>query len=124
MRLFAGFVLAALVLSLAYWAYQENYRTRQALAEVRQLQGEIGRLTEQLNVLRAEWAYLNRPARLRELTELNFEALQLLPMTPDHFGALEQVAFPPPPPLVVGEPGLPQPAFPTVGLELVQETRP
>ncbi|OSP55000.1 hypothetical protein [Pseudoruegeria sp. SK021] len=95
MRLFFSFFLGAAVLALAFWAYQENYHTRETIAEQRRIQSEIGRLREQLSVLRAEWAYLNRPERLRELTSLNFETLQLLPMTPDHFGRLEQVAFPP-----------------------------
>lgn len=97
MRLFISILMGAAVLSLAFWAYQENYRTRQSIADVRQAQRDIGRLQEQLNVLEAEWAYLNRPARLRELAELNFERLRLLPMAPEHFGRIEQIAYPPRP---------------------------
>jgi hypothetical protein len=100
MRVIIGLVLGGMVLGLAFWAYQENYRTRQALAEVRQIQREIGFLQEQQTVLRAEWAYLNRPDRLRALAALNFEKLGLLPMTPDHFGRLDQVAYPPQDPIL------------------------
>lgn len=95
MRLIFGMLLGLSVLGLAFWAYQENYRTRQALADKRALERRLGELHEHLGVLRAEWAYLNRPERLRELTELNFAALRLLPMTPDHFGRIDQVAYPP-----------------------------
>jgi hypothetical protein len=97
MRVMIGLFLGVMVLGLAFWAYQENYRTREALADVRQVQREIGDLHEQLTVLRAEWAFLNRPERLRKLAALNFERLGLLPMTPEHFGRLDEVAYPAPP---------------------------
>lgn len=96
MRVLLGLVLGATVLALAFWAYQENYRTREVLAEVRGVQGEIGRLQEQLSVLRAEWAYLNRPDRLRELADLNFPRLGLLPMTSAQFGRVTAIPYPAP----------------------------
>lgn len=97
MRMLVSLILGASVLGLAFWAYQENYKTRQSVAEVRQMQREIGRLGEQLRVLRAEWSYLNRPERLRELAELNYDSLRLMPMSPEHFGRLDQVSYPPAP---------------------------
>ena len=47
-------------------------------------------------MLKAEWAYLNRPDRLRELAEMNFADLQLLPLLPEHFADVELVAYPKP----------------------------
>ncbi|MFY0690855.1 MAG: cell division protein FtsL [Paracoccaceae bacterium] len=85
---------ALIVMGLAYWAYFENYRTQDALREASRLQREIGEARETLNVLEAEWAYLNRPDRLRDLADLNFEALQLLPISAHHFGEVEYVAYP------------------------------
>lgn len=82
------------VIGLAFWAYQENYKTQQAMGHVEKLQGDIGKAQARLNTLKAEWAYLNRPNRLRELAEINFEKLQLLPFSPDQFGRIDQVAFP------------------------------
>ena len=89
---------ALAVIGLAYWAYSENYKTQDALRHAAELQREIGQLRETLSVLEAEWAYLTRPERLRDLAELNFERLQLLPITPEHFGSVNQVAYPAPAP--------------------------
>ena len=83
-----------LVMGLAYWAYHENYETQASLREVRDLHRQIGVAHQRLNVLNAEWAYLNRPDRLRDLAELNFQRLGLLPLMPDGFGRIDQVAYP------------------------------
>ena len=91
--LFGIFALA--VMGLAYWAYHENYKTQDALRTASALQREIGASRETLSVLEAEWAYLNRPERLADLADLNFERLQLLPITRDRFGSVAQVGFPP-----------------------------
>jgi hypothetical protein len=89
------YILSGLmVMGLAYWAYHENYETQASLREVRDLHRQIGVAHQRLNVLEAEWAYLNRPDRLRDLAELNFDRLGLLPLMPDAFGRIEQVAYP------------------------------
>lgn len=82
------------VMGLIYWAYNENYKTRQAIAQAERLQLEIGHQRQTLSILRAEWAYLNRPDRLRELADLNFQRLGLLPLRPEQFGLTSQVAYP------------------------------
>ncbi|MCA0043075.1 cell division protein FtsL [Celeribacter litoreus] len=88
-------IFAALVLmGLAFWAYRENYATQQVLREVSQIQREIGHQREELAVLKAEWAYLNRPQRLRDLAAINFDRLRLLPFQPEQFGRVDQVSFP------------------------------
>lgn len=94
------YVMSALaVIGLAFWAYQENYRTQQALREVRSLHAQIGAAHARLGVLRAEWAYLNRPDRLHDLADLNFDRLGLLPFMPEAFGSVDSVAYPPVPDL-------------------------
>ena len=94
MRSFFYIVTALSVIGLAFWAYQENYRTQAALDQAEQLHSEIGRSRSRLAMLRAEWAYLNRPDRLRELAEINFDRLGLLPLAPEQFGKADQVSYP------------------------------
>lgn len=89
------YVLAGVaVMALAYWAYQQNYQTQQANRQAEKLQREIASMRSTLAVLRAEWSYLNRPDRLRELAELNFDRLGLFPLRPEQFGRIDQVSFP------------------------------
>lgn len=83
------------LIGLGAWAYRENYATQSSLREVVALQDEIAALRENLTVQRAEWAYLNRPERLRALATLNFDRLGLLPMEPTQFGAASAIAYPP-----------------------------
>lgn len=94
MKIFINFLLTALALAMGFMAYQQNYATKAAARDVAHLQGEIRSLKEQRAVLNAEWAYLNRPERLRELIDINFAALNLLPLLPGQFGRVEQVPYP------------------------------
>jgi len=82
------------VMGLAVWAYRENNDTRERIGEVAALQREIGAMREKLAILNAEWAYLNRPDRLRELADLNYDRLGLTALRPDHFGRVDDIAHP------------------------------
>ena len=94
MRALLYVMTVAAVMGLAFWAYRENYRTQAAIDEMNGIQNEIGGLREQLGVLRAEWAYLNRPERLRDLVDLNFERLQLVPVQSGQFVDVDHVDYP------------------------------
>ena len=115
MRSFLNMLAFLVVIALGFWAYRENYATQAALNEVEALQRQIVGLREALSVQRAEWAYLNRPDRLRDLATVNFDRLGLLPMEPGQFGSAAGVAYPPGP--------LPQIDFPvdTQGAAAVEE---
>ncbi len=87
------------VIGLAFWAYRENYATQQALSDTDDLRDEIRTSYSRLAVLKAEWAYQNRPDRLRDLAEMNFDRLGLLPLNPEQFGQIDQISYPPLPEL-------------------------
>ncbi len=92
------------VIALAFWAYSENYETQKSLSRVRDLRAAIGAEYETLAILKAEWAYLNRPERLRDLAGLNFDLLGLLPLMPEDFADINQIAYPAPPEAALGVP--------------------
>jgi hypothetical protein len=97
-----------LVVLCAVWAYRVNYATQDAQDRVADLRARIAHERETLAVLRAEWAYLNRPDRLAVLVERNAEALGLAPLTPDHFADPAMIAFPAPPDDLIPASGEPE----------------
>lgn len=107
------YLMAALVvMGLAFWVYRENYRTQSQIDRMQSVQNEIAGLRDDLGVLRAEWAYLNRPERLRELVDLNFDRLRLVPIAAGQFGTAANVDYPAPDAPVPPDPelGAPGPA--------------
>ena len=83
----------ASLVGLAFWAYQENIKTQNSIAHTEHLQKEIGVARARLSMLRAEWAYLNRPDRLTELVDLNFARLQLVPLRASNFSEINEINF-------------------------------
>lgn len=104
MRTLLYLLTALAVIGSGFWAYNENYATQAELDRVGKLRQEIRSARDRLAILNAEWAYLNRPDRLRDLADLNFDRLGLLPLHPDQFGMIDQVVFPMPEPLDLTEP--------------------
>ena len=96
MRTVHYIVTTIAVVALAFWAYRENYATQAVLSKTEKLHREIRHAHGRLAVLRAEWAYLNRPDRLRDLADINFDRLGLLPFRADQYGHLDEVAYPKP----------------------------
>ena len=97
MRLILYLSAIVLVAVCATWAYRVNYATQEAMNRVADLRAAIASEREALNVLRAEWAYLNRPDRLRALVTTYSDTLQLIDLQPGHYGEAVMVAFPPEP---------------------------
>ena len=85
------------VMALAFWAYRENYATQEAQRDLRRMNAEIADLREALAVQRAEWAYLNRPDRLRALADLNFDRLNLLPLSSEQLSDVALLPLAPAP---------------------------
>ena len=69
----------------ALWAYQVNYQTRSIKNEIKNLDAQISSVLIRIDLLAAEWAFLNRPKRLAKLVDENFVTLRLVPITQEHF---------------------------------------
>lgn len=91
-NLLLGFLVVG-VMALALWAYTENYTTKQKLDEIVRLNKKITESRSRLRALNAEWAYLNRPERLAHLVNLNFDELELLILTSNHFAQLGKIPY-------------------------------
>lgn len=81
--------------AVIFWTYNTNYQTRQAFDRLDALRGEIAAEGEAIRVLSVEWAWLNRPERLRRLIADHEESLRLTHLRADHFAAADTVPFPP-----------------------------
>lgn len=104
----ALYVLALLfALVSAGAAYKVNYDVRALQTGVAELESQIAREEQAIEVLRVHWAWLNAPARLAALVEENRAALDLGPMSPAHFAEVIMVDFPPNPE--------PEPTMPPMG---------
>ena len=103
MRIVLHLSAAVLVVVSATWAYRVNYATQEAMGRLDDLRQEIAAEREAIAVLNAEWAYLNRPDRLKALVAANAAALGLEELTPEQFGEASMVAFPPEPEALVAE---------------------
>ena len=89
------------VMALAVWAYRENYATQTQLKEMAKVQDQIAALRDEIAMQKAEWAYLNRPTRLRDLAAMNFDRLGLMPMAPLQLASVADVGLPVAQPLMM-----------------------
>lgn len=87
LRLFNIAVLTLLV-GTAAWAYQTKYETIFYAEQVRKLEARVEKERDQIAVLKAEWQYMNRPARLEELARTY---LDLKPIKPVQIGRAQDI---------------------------------
>jgi len=88
---FLYLLAAAVVVGFGYLTFVVNYETRDTRKRVVELQREIAFERETIGVLRVEWAYLNRPERLRILSETYFLELRLMPIHAEHFADRSEI---------------------------------
>jgi hypothetical protein len=91
MRILLAILGAVVAVGFGFWAYEVNYATQAVERRVKALQVEIATERERMMMLRAEWAWLNRPDRLRALVAAHSEDLGLVALDPAHFGAVADV---------------------------------
>ncbi|MBL1437252.1 MAG: cell division protein FtsL [Rhodobacteraceae bacterium] len=94
MKTFMYLLAGVLVVFVASWTYKVNYQVQEAEDRVSSLQRQINRERSAIAVLGAEWAYLNRPERLRALSEAYYTELRLMPIDASHFAEISEVPMP------------------------------
>ena len=94
MRPFLSILSFIAMMAFAFWAYRENYATQTQLKEMSEVQNQIAALRDEIAMQKAEWAYLNRSTRLRDLAAMNFDRLGLMPMAPLQLATAADVAMP------------------------------
>jgi hypothetical protein len=87
LRILHACVIAALVVS-ASWVYKIKFEGTLQAERVSKLRAEIRRERDAIATLRAEWAQLDRPARIQVLAERH---LTLRPATVNHFDTLDNL---------------------------------
>ncbi len=71
MRLSLAYVLLGMTLAI-FGLYQVKYQVRDVKNKVKALEVQLVKERNSLHVLKAEWAYLNRPERLQHLSQKYF----------------------------------------------------
>ncbi|MBH63799.1 MAG: hypothetical protein CL569_15390 [Alphaproteobacteria bacterium] len=81
----AAFVVAVM---LTYGLYSMKYEVQRLESKLLSLQTELGSEREAVQVLRAEWSYLNSPERLQKLAARH---LELTPVSLHRLAALDRL---------------------------------
>jgi hypothetical protein len=77
MRLYTMFAVMIALLAGLYGVYQLKYQVRGIKREAANLNAQLEEEYKNLHVLKAEWVYLNRPARLEELSRRHLDLVPL-----------------------------------------------
>lgn len=71
--------------------YVIKHQTDEIRADIRTLQAEIDLEEDTIDLLEADWSFLNQPSRLQKLVELYEEELQLQATAPEQLGTIENL---------------------------------
>ncbi len=63
------------------WAYKMNYETRAKKKQIIEITKKINFTLNRIELLKAEWGFLNSPERLSKLVDENFLNLSLIPIS-------------------------------------------
>ena len=81
MRIVLTSILFVFCVISAIWAYQMNYETRHKKKQIIEINKKIKSTLNRIDLLNAEWAFLNSPERLSKLADENFLKLNLIPLS-------------------------------------------
>jgi hypothetical protein len=94
MRLILHTLSAIGVVLLALNAYNESFKTRSLVRAVRALEADRDAQLRRLHMLQAEYSYLTRPERLRDLAIVTFDTLGLQEISSDRFVTFDELPTP------------------------------
>lgn len=89
-----------LAIGAAATLYQVKYEVRLLEREARELHRNVARERQSIQVLEAEWAFLNQPSRIQDLAE---RYLDLKPLKPSQISTVERLPLRPVNPAPEGE---------------------
>ncbi|MEZ5691709.1 MAG: hypothetical protein R3D71_08610 [Rickettsiales bacterium] len=89
-RLFVVFICAMTVVGSSFAIYKIKYEVQSVRAEIADISKEVRKEKEALHVAAAEWAYLNRPERLRKLAAKYLDARSV---TVSSVAEIDAIAF-------------------------------
>ncbi len=94
MRLLIHLSAVVCIILLALNAYSQSFQTRGLLRDLRSLEVDRDAQLRRLHMLQAEYAYLTRPERLRDLAIVTFDKLGLQEMQAGRFATIDEVPDP------------------------------
>ena len=94
MRTWLNLAMLVLCMGFAILAYNTSEKTRLADRKLSKLVNEIDLERNRIAVLEAEWAYLNRPERLRHLVKMHNQSLNLTYIHDQSYGKAIEVPYP------------------------------
>ncbi|QIE57646.1 hypothetical protein G5B40_20635 [Pikeienuella piscinae] len=81
---------AVLIVGASFWSYSVTYATQDRLDAIERTNRAIAEERMAIQVLAAEWAWLNAPDRLTRLVAAHQGELGLTPMKPDSYAELSE----------------------------------
>jgi hypothetical protein len=91
MNRFATLIWMIVVVVAAFLLYMVKYQVQNLHTQVVETERKLAEEKEALHVIAAEWAYLNRPERLRSLSAKYLSSTEV---TVDQIAEIEAVPFP------------------------------
>lgn len=84
-------ILICALIGSASWTYKVKYDAHIALERVEELEKKIIAERAEINLLKADWALFNSPARLQKLVDRFRDELNLKPLDPGQISTLDQL---------------------------------
>jgi hypothetical protein len=92
--------LIVVMIAGAAWTFQIKHKAELSADRAAQLQRQVDHEKERINLLEADWALFNSPARLQQLAERYGDDLKLVPLKSEQIATMNElpsIVLPPEP---------------------------